>query len=120
MSTSMMQFTVADNAGPPPGIYKAVFQGVVQTDHPEYGAGARFDFKVAGGEHDGKIASRTGKPQPSPKNATGRLLAGLLGGQVQPGQTVSLAACIGKNYTIVVGLAPSGNATRVESVMPAN
>jgi len=118
--SSLMNFTVADNAGPPPGIYRAIFQGVEQTEHPEYGAGARFDFKVVGGEHDGKITSRTCKPQPSPKNATGRLLSGLLGGQMQPGQTVSLAACIGKPFTVVVGLAPSGNATRVESVMPAN
>ena len=110
-----MEFTVADSSGPPPGIYKATFQGVVKTVHDEYGDGARFDFKIVGGEHDGRIASRTCKPVPSAKNATGRLMAGLKGGVMKPGEKVSLAECIGKTFTIVVGLAQNGTSTRVES-----
>ena len=115
MSDSLMEFTVADSSGPPPGIYKATFQGVVKTVHDEYGDGARFDFKIVGGEHDGRIASRTCKPVPSAKNATGRLMAGLKGGVMKPGEKVSLAECIGKTFTIVVGLAQNGTSTRVES-----
>ena len=110
-----MEFTVADSSGPPAGIYKATFQGVVKTVHDEYGDGARFDFKIVGGEHDGRIASRTCKPVPSAKNATGRLMAGLKGGVMKPGEKVSLAECIGKTFTIVVGLAQNGTSTRVES-----
>jgi hypothetical protein len=115
MSDSLMEFTVADSSGPPAGLYTARFQGVVKTEHPEYGPGARFDWKIVGGEHDGRIASRTAKPVPSAKNATGRLMAGLLGGAMQPGAKVSLASCVGKTYTIVVGTASNGTSTRVES-----
>ncbi len=115
MSDSLMEFTVADSSGPPAGIYKAVFQGVVKTEHPEYGAGARFDFKISGGEHDGRIASRTCKPTPSAKNVTGRLMAGLIGGAMKPGEKVSLASCVGKTYTVIVQLAQNGTSTRVDS-----
>jgi len=116
---SLLDFVVADSSGPPAGIYKAVFQGVVKTEHAEYGAGARFDFRIVGGEHDGRITSRTCKPQPSSKNATGRLMAGLLGGQMKPGEKVSLASCVGKTFTVVVGLAQNGTSTRVESCIAA-
>lgn len=115
MVEAMTEFEVADSSGPPAGIYKATFQGVVKTDHPEYGPGARFDWKIVGGEHDGRIASRTGKPIPSAKNCTGRIMAGLLGRAIQPGEKVSLAPLVGKVFTIVVGAAPNGTATRVES-----
>jgi hypothetical protein len=116
---SLTEFTFADSSGPPVGIYKATFVGVVKTNHPEYGDGARFDFKVVGGEHDGRIASRTCKPQPTAKNATGRLMAGLIGAAAKPGEKVSLAAFIGKTYTIVVGQAQNGTSTRVESCIAA-
>jgi hypothetical protein len=116
---ALMEFTVSEGSGPPLGIYKAEFLGVVKTEHEQYGAGARFDFKVIGGEHAGKIASRTCKPTPSPKNVTGKLMAALLGGSMKPGEKVSLAGCIGKTFTIVVGLAANGETTRVESVVAA-
>jgi hypothetical protein len=117
MSTAEMisEFVFADGAGPPAGIYKAAFVGVSKTHHEEYGAGARFDFKIVGGEHDGRIASRTCKPQPTAQNATGKLMQGLLGSAAKPGEKVNLATCIGKTYTIVVGLAKNGTSTRVES-----
>ena len=116
---ALVEFTVADGSGPPAGFYKAQFVGVVKTTHEQYGEGARFDFRIVGGEHDGKTASRTCKPTPSPKNVTGKLMAGLLGGAMKPGEKVSLAGCIGKVYTIVVGTAANGETTRVESVVAA-
>jgi hypothetical protein len=121
MSSAEMisEFVFADSSGPPAGLYKATFEGVTKTHHEEYGDGARFDFKIVGGEHAGRTASRTCKPQPSPKNATGRLMQGIVGAAAKPGEKVSLATFIGKTYTIVVGLAANGTSTRVESVMPA-
>jgi hypothetical protein len=113
------EFVFADSSGPPAGIYKATFQGVTKTHHEEYGDGARFDWKIVGGEHDGRIASRTCKPQPTAKNATGRLMAGLVGGATKPGEKVSLATFVGKTYTIVVGVASNGTSTRVESCIAA-
>ena len=115
MSVSMLDFTVSESSGPPVGLYRAEFQGVTKTTHAEYGAGALFSWKVVEGEHKGKLASRTCKPHPSAKNVTGKLVAGLLGGQLTGGQKVSLASCVGKVYTIVVGLAQNGTSTRVES-----
>jgi hypothetical protein len=116
---ALTEFTVAQGSGPPAGIYRAEFLGVVKTTHEQYGDGARFDWRIVGGEHDGKTASRTCKPTPSPKNVTGKLMAGLLGGAMKPGEKVSLAACVGKTYTIVVGTAANGETTRVESVVSA-
>ena len=114
---SLMEFTVSEGSGPPVGIYKAEFLGVKKSDHDEYGAGARFDFKVIAGEHTGKIASRTTKPTPSAKNVCGKLMSGILGRAMAPGEKVNLAPLIGKTFTVVVGLAQNGTSTRIESVM---
>ena len=116
---ALMDFTVSEGSGPPAGIYRATFVGVVKTTHEQYGDGARFDWKVVGGEHDGKIASRTCKPSPSPKNVTGKLMSGLIGRAMNPGEQVSLAPFVGKTFTIVVGTAANGTSTRVESVVAA-
>lgn len=112
---TIAEFTFAESSGPPAGIYKATFAGVTKTHHEEYGPGARFDFKVVGGEHDGKIASRTCKPTATAGNATGKLMQGILGASAKPGEKVNVAAYVGKTYTIVVGLAKNGTSTRVES-----
>jgi hypothetical protein len=44
-------------------------------------------------------------------------MAGLLGGPIKPGEKVSLASCVGKLFTIVVGTAQNGTSTRVDSCM---
>ncbi len=121
MSSAEMisEFVFADSSGPPVGFYRATFSGVTKTHHEEYGAGARFDFKVIDGEHAGKTASRTCKPTPTANNATGKLMQSLLGSAAKPGEKVSLAGCVGKTYMIQVSLAKNGTSTRVESVMPA-
>jgi hypothetical protein len=46
-------------------------------------------------------------------------MAGLIGAAAKPGEKVSLAAFIGKTYTIVVGQAQNGTSTRVESCIAA-
>lgn len=114
----MLSFNVRETSGPPAGIYSAEFVGVEETTHEQYGAGAIFKWKVVMGEHAGKIASRTCKPEATMSNVTGKMIAGLLGGQFKPGE-VSLEACVGKRYTIVVGPTKDGQRTRVESVMLA-
>ena len=114
----MLTFEVKESNSPPPGMYRAEFVGVERTDHQQYGEGVVFKWKVIGGEHAGKIASRTGKPQATTGNTTGKLIAALLGGQFQPG-TVSLESCVGKTYMIQVATGVDGKKTRVESIMPA-
>ena len=107
---SLMEFTVSEGSGPPAGIYKAEFLGVKKTEHDEYGLGARFDFKIVGGEHDGRITSRTCKPQPTAKNATGRLMAGLVGSATKPVHTfpslsVPLPEASGSGIVLFCGVA---------------
>jgi hypothetical protein len=103
-----------------PGVYRAIFEGVTETKHEQYGPGVVFNWKVQGGEHDGKLACRAGKPEATTGNITGKLLHQLLGEQFKPGE-VDLTPCIGRAYTIVVALAPQGDGkkTRVESCVPA-
>jgi len=117
MSVGSLELVVGGSDSVPPGAYKATFLGVERTLHPEYGDGLRFDWKITGGEHAGKIISRTCKPTPTASNQTGKLLAGLRGEQLKAGEKLSLASYIGREYTIVVGIAANGTSTRVESVV---
>jgi hypothetical protein len=112
------EFEVQAGSGPPPGTYKAVLTAIESTTHPEYGEGLRFSWQIAEGMSAGLLAARTCNPHPTPTNATGRLMAGLLGRQIKPGEKVSLAGCIGRNYMVVVGMGRNGQSTRVESCVP--
>jgi len=117
MGIQALDFVVGGADAVPPGVYKASFVGVERTLHPEYGEGLRFDWKVASGEHAGKTVSRTCRPQPTASNVTGKLIAGLRGEQLRAGEKLSLASCIGREYTIVVGVGANGTSTRVESLV---
>lgn len=117
-----MQFQVtAGGSSVPVGMYRAVFSGVEeQPPHPEYGKGVRFTFKISGGDHDGEDATVIcGIEKPaSPKNRLGRVLGGLAGAPVQPGQTINVDQYAGKVYLIQVEQAPNGTGTRVGTIMP--
>ena len=117
MAIQSLDFVVGGGESVPPGIYKATFVGVERTLHPEYGEGLRFDWKVVGGEHSGKTVSRTCKPNPTANNVTGKLIASLRGEPLRPGEKVSLANCINREYTVVVGTTASGLSSRVESLV---
>jgi hypothetical protein len=110
---------MAAGSGPPPGIYQSRFLGLVKSSHPEYGDGATFKFEITVGEHAGKVAVRTGKLTPTATNVTGRLIAQILGRTAAVGEKVSLSACVGKPFTIVVEKSPKGESTRITSVAPA-
>lgn len=113
-----MLMTMSDSSGPPAGIYQAGFTEFKETSSDQYGPGVCLTWTVDTGEHKGAKASRTGKPQPTPNNIIGKLVCGLLGRQMKPGESINLQDLVGKRYTIVVGNAPSGKSTRVESCMP--
>ncbi len=103
----------------PAGAFRARFTEVGDTEHEEYGAGLRFVWKVVGGDHDGEETSRITGIKPTPKNALGKILAGLTGGGIEVGQTVDIESCIGREYLINVG-ETKGGGTRVESVIRAD
>ena len=65
--------------GPPAGAYKAVFQGVKKTEHPEFGPGLRFEFRVADGPQAGAVAAVTTGAKPTPANKAGKVIAQLTG-----------------------------------------
>lgn len=123
-----MKFASAQEGGQgvPPGIYKAVFEGV--TPQPEnvekgYKAGHRFGFKVAEGPHLGATPSRVlGGDRPKRTNGRwnnlGVFLSELTGVPLTAGVEYDVEPCIGKTYTIVVKQGAEGGGTRVEAVMP--
>ncbi len=111
-----MELEIKNSSGPPPGLYRATFAGVERTTHDEFGAGLRFDFTIVDGEHTGALASRITSASPTLKNAAGKIIGGIVGA-LAVGR-VDLAAHIGKEYLVLVEIAPSGTATRVVSVLP--
>lgn len=106
------------SGGVPVGSYKATFAGYeVQPENKEkgYGAGLRWKFTVTEGPQAGQTASRITGSAPSPKNAAGKILTGLLGRAVAEGEAIDPDTLIGKPYLIVVGAGQNGG-TRVEAV----
>ena len=76
------------SGGVPAGTYIGQLVAVedVQADAQRgYGAGLKWVFQIAKGEQAGQQAARITTATPTPKNACGRMLNGLLGRAIQPG-----------------------------------
>ena len=106
--------TVTSGEGVPAGSYLATFAGIEPVNN-EFGDGLRWQFTVVAGPQKGCKASRTTQPKPSPKNGCGKVLTGLLGRQLNPGESLDVEQFVGQTYLIVVAQTESGS-TRVESV----
>jgi hypothetical protein len=104
--------------GPPPGNYAATFDGVESTEHEEYGPGLRWRFRISQGPHAGEIATRVTGTNPTSKNGCGKVLAALLGRELQMDEDVDVQSCVGRSYLIVVAAAKFGG-TRVEAIVAA-
>lgn len=113
-----MQFEVAQGGGPPVGVYKAKFVGVEETTHDEYGAGLKFVFDIIAGDHAGEQATRITQPKPTPKNACGRMLAGISGETLKPGVTIDLAPHVGETFMIQVE-ETKNDSTRIGTIIKA-
>jgi hypothetical protein len=114
----MLQFEVKAGGGPPAGFYRGNFLAVETTVHEEYGQGLKFVFEISDGDHKGELATRITSNTPTPKNAAGRMIAGLTGETLTPGKTVDLTPFVGKEYLLQVENTANGNGTRISSVMP--
>ena len=112
------EFEISQGGGPPPGNYKASFEGVEQTTHDEYGEGLRWNWKVVDGPQAGVIASRTTSPKATTGNACGKLISAMTGTTLAGGQKTSIRDCIGRTFLISVQATKSGTGTRVETAMP--
>lgn len=102
--------------GVPVGSYVANFVGIEPTSN-EFGEGLKWEFEVASGPHKGQKTSRMTTNIPSLKNAAGKILAGLVGHTLTPGEQIDPVAYKGKPYLIVVAATDKGS-TRIESVSP--
>jgi hypothetical protein len=111
------EIEIGFGGGPPPGAYKAEFLGVRKTEHPEFGAGLRFEFKVLDGVQAGAIAARTTSAKPSPGNAAGKFIGSIIGTPLAGGQKASLSGAVGKTFLIVCEATPSGKGSRVANVV---
>jgi hypothetical protein len=98
----------------PIGSYTALFTGVEDTDHKEYGPGLAWHFEIFGGPLNGRKIGRITSRLPTTKNSCGRLLRGLAG---NIDGEVDIDSFRGTRVRIVVGETSTGG-TRVDSVAP--
>ena len=115
----MASLTVS-SGGVPVGSYQATFSGVEPTPENRekgYGAGLRWIFQIQTGPQAGQVASRITRLSPSPQNACGKMLAGILGRALQLGEQVDPEQHVGRRFLIVVAASQNGS-TRIEAVAP--
>ena len=105
---------VVSSGGVPAGSYQAAFKEAEAVDN-DYGPGLRWVFEVASGPYAGQKTSRITAQTPTPKNACGRILAGLLGKKLTADEEIDLSNFVGNTYLIVVAETQTGM-TRVETV----
>ena len=114
----MLTFEVKAGGGPPAGFYKGNFLNVESTEHKEFGEGLKFVFEIAEGDHKGEQATRITSASPTPKNAAGRMIAGITGESLTAGMNVDLTPFVGKPYLLQVEETANGNGTRISTCMP--
>lgn len=104
------------SGGLPIGQYKTEFAGVEAAEaNKDYGPGLKWKWKVTEGPCLGQTATRVTGPAPTPKNACGKMLSGLIGRSLAEGEEIDPAAHVGKKYLVIVGQGQNG--TRVEAII---
>jgi hypothetical protein len=104
----------------PIGSYRGPLKAVERTEHPEYGAGVCFKFVVEHGAESGQevgVTCNSEKP-PTKKNKLGRILGGLAGHVLQPGEAIDATRYVGKKFIFMVGHSEDGANAVVTSVVP--
>jgi hypothetical protein len=115
-----MPVLTVSSGGVPAGSYTGTFVGVEATEaNPEkgFGPGIRWKFQIDAGAYAGQTVSRITGNTPSPKNACGMMLTGLMGRPIKEGEQIDPDTFRGKRYMIVV-TASQGGGTRVEAIVP--
>lgn len=117
-----MALLTVGSGGIPVGSYSATFAGVEsQPANTEkgYAAGLKWRWTVESGPCAGQVATRITSAAPSPRNACGKILSGLLGRALIEGESIDPATCMGKKYMLMVAAGQTGG-TRVEAVIAVN
>ena len=97
----------------PAGMYPGSFDGVEETNHEEYGEGARWDFVIEGGEYDGVTVSRTTKAKATKKNSCGKFFMAVSGLPLDEAVAHDTDDFVGAGGNVIVEDSPSGESTRV-------
>ena len=114
-----MTMTIKGREDVPVGQYSVEFLETEHMSHPEYGDGLAWRFIIVGGKYDGQIVSRATGDTASKKNACGKMFKAVAGSDWST-ESCDLEPCIGRQFLAIVEDAPSGNGTRVASIVTAN
>jgi hypothetical protein len=100
----------------PEGKYTAIFSGIEDTNHREFGDGLKWKFEILDGEHAGREITRITPVLPTAKNICGKLLRALTG--CSDAGEVDIDGYRGTRVELLVGATADGNGTRVEAILP--
>jgi len=108
----------------PMGTYTAKLNKIEErpptVEKPEWGPSYMFEFMVMDpGEHHGESVACFTPIVPKTNNGLGKLLRGMLGRPLQPGEPIDGAKLIGQLFTISVDLNQTGKRTKVVNAVPA-
>jgi hypothetical protein len=109
----------AGKAGVPVGMYLARFVGVEPITNAKWeGERWRWTWEVTAGPHAGCKADALTQLDISPATQAGRIVAGLLGRAIIPGEDVQAAinGCSGRPYMVSVENGPKGGKPGVRTV----
>jgi len=82
----------------------------------KYGPAIRFVFRITEGDYADQEVTRITGTRVTKKTALGKMLRGLKGAPIEPGEAIDPEAFVGQRYVLSVAETDSGS-TRVESVM---
>jgi hypothetical protein len=71
------------------------------------GPAIRWEWRITQGPYRGRVISRITSKQVTANNICHRLLRGVLGGEITPGEKVRVSHCVGLSYLIEVGPNPN-------------
>src|SRR5262245_1606200 len=97
--------------GAPSGEYRGEFLGVADLpeaangarkgrDGSDMGPAVRWEFRITQGEYSGRVVSRISPKKVTANNICSRLLRGVLGRELSPGEKLRVSQCVGQPYTI--------------------
>jgi hypothetical protein len=128
----MSIFTKSESLyGAPADVYDVKFLGIepmrdngaprLGRDGKPMPPGVEWRFEIISGPHAGKLVTRITSTTPTPKNACGTLLDGLLGRPVGIGEPVDTDAYVGKLFRAVVSQSTTNpKRTQVTQILPSN
>ena len=105
----------------PPNAYYASFQKVEPFANEKVSGKLRFCWDVVSGTHKGRIATALVDANLTPQTHAGRLIGGILGRPLVPGESVgelwiALQKAIGTRFMVTVSAGPKGGKPSVQSV----